>query len=368
MLLLSFSRHSHQRNFIPGFLAHPRTRIVAVADADDSIDTDLQRLNRRHADELGVPYIAGIAEALSRSDVHIVSIAHDIERRSGLAVQAAAAGKHLWIDKFLGATVEECDAVIQAVAANGVRAIVPSYHYSSLVRQSLEALDSGHLGELLGVHVDILFSKGWPQPIDDFKGVPTKPDGQWKYADVKRELLTVGAYGVGLLQACLGEPRMVIAHGGARFFAEHAATTTEDFATMSLTDTAGRIGTLCAGRIGVATHPAGGPAVAHLVGTHATITVDAKRPGLHTYLRDEIVHADYRPDSHDPMQWASGPPTLQPQLTNDPAGLLAALDDLVDALDSDRAPVYSAEQARDNMRIVLAAYRSMGADGVGVDL
>ncbi|SVD96736.1 uncharacterized protein METZ01_LOCUS449590, partial [marine metagenome] len=35
ILLLSFSKHSHQRSFAPLYQAHPRTRIIAVADEPD---------------------------------------------------------------------------------------------------------------------------------------------------------------------------------------------------------------------------------------------------------------------------------------------------------------------------------------------
>jgi predicted dehydrogenase len=370
VLLLSFSRHSHQRNFVPGFVGHADTRIVAVADDDETIDDDLRQLNRRHAAELGVPYVGNIAEALARQDVDIVSIAHDIERRAELAVLAATAGKHLWIDKFLGATLGECDAVVDAVQANGIRAIVPSYHYGSLVQQALTVLASGRLGELLGVHTDVLFSKGWPRPTNRAspRQPPLLPAGRWKYPELKRELLTVGAYSVGLLQACLGTAKTVIAHGRAHFFQEHDDSTTEDFATLTLTDEAGRIGTLCAGRIGVATHPSGGPALARLVGARATISIDAKRPAINAFLRQEIVDAPYQPAKEDPMQWASGPPTQRPPLSADPAGLLAALDDFIGALDENRQPAYSVEQARDNMEILLAGYRSMASGGDAVDL
>lgn len=368
VLLLSFSRHSHQRNFVEGFTEHPRTRIVAVADSDDCIDADLRALNRRHAEQLGVPYVPDVATALQRDDVDIVSIGHDIERRSELAQQAAAAGRHLWIDKFLGANLDECDAVVEAVDTHRVQAIVPSYHYSGLVQQALAAIDSERLGDLLGVHVDVFFAKGWPRPAALIPAAPTAPEDRWKYAEIKRELLTVGAYAVGLLQACLDPPRSVMAHGGARFFAEHAQTQTEDFATLTLTDTSGRIGTLTAGRIGVAAHPAGGPALARLVGTRATLTIDAKRPSLHRFLRSEIVNADHHPSPEDPMQWASGPAALQPSLSPDPAGLRAALDDFIDALDGSRTPRYSVQQARDNMAILLAGYRSMVSGGEVIDL
>lgn len=370
VLLLSFSRHSHQRNFVPLYQAHPRTRVVAVADDDGAIDEDLRQRNRRRAVELGVPYLPRVDEALARSDVDIVSIAHDIERRADLALRAARAGKHLWIDKFLGATLEECDAVVAGVAASGVRAIVPSYHYGSLVRHAREALGTAALGDLLGLHVDVMFSKGWPRPIDPGERRPfQRPAGRWKYPDLKRELLTVGAYAVGLVQACFDAPvTSVVAHGDAWFFPEHARTGTEDFATLALTDGAGRVATLCGGRVGVGTHPAGGPARACLVGTRATVTVDAKRPAAQAFLRDDIVGADYTPADDDPMQWASGPPVLNRALAPDPTGLAAGLDDLVAALDAGRAPAYTVADARDNMEVLLAGYRSIADGGRVVDL
>lgn len=362
VLLLSFSSHSHQRNFVPGFLDHPGTRIVAVADDDDAIDDDLRSLNRQWAQQLGVPYVPCVEEALTREDVDIVSIAHDIERRAHLACQAAAAGKHLWIDKFTGATVAECDAVVDAVRRAAVTSIVPSYHYGALVQRSLAVLNQGQIGDLLGVHVDLMFSKGWPRPVPPAE-TPRDPAGRWKYPDVKRELLTTGSYSVGLLQACLAEPRQISARGGAFFFPEHAATHTEDFASLTLTDAEGRLGSLSAGRIGVATHPSGGPSTARLVGTAGTVTIDAKRPATNLFVRQQIIDADHRPAADDPMQWASGPPSLAPPVSDDPAGLRAALDDLVDALNEERSPAYTVKEARANMAILLAGYRSLATDG-----
>ena len=260
VLLVSFSRHSHQSSFVPLYQAHPRTRIVAVADEDGEIDEPLRQVNRRWARDLGVPYLPRVEDGLRREDVDIVSIAHEIERRSGLAVRAAAAGKHLWIDKFMGADIDECDAVVAAVADSGTRAIVPSFHYGSFVGHALQALRTDPVGELLGVHVDAMFSKGWPRPIADEDRRPFRPAGRWKFDEVKRELLTVGAYAVGLLQACLDRPvTRVAGHGGAFFFPEHARTGTDDFGTLVMSDAAGRPATICGGRIGVATHPAGGP-------------------------------------------------------------------------------------------------------------
>ncbi len=369
VLLVSFSRHSHQTSFVPLYQAHPRTRIVAVADDDGEIDEPLRQVNRRWARELGVPYLPTVEDGLRRGDVDIVSIAHEIERRSDFAVRAAGAGKHLWIDKFMGATVDECDAVVDAVAAAGVRALVPSFHYGSLVSHALQALRDDPVGELLGVHVDAMFSKGWPRPIADEERRPFRPAGRWKFDEVKRELLTVGSYAVGLVQACLDQPvARVAGHGGAFFFPEHARTGTEDFGTLAMSDAAGRCATICGGRIGVATHPAGGPLRAVLVGSRGTVSIDAKRPAAQAFLRPEIVATRYEPNPEDWMQWASGPPVLQPSLAPDTAGLAAGLEELVSALDEDREPSYPVSRARDNMEILLAGYRSICEGGAVVDL
>ena len=360
ILLLSFSKHSHQSSFVPLYQQHPRTRIIAVADEVD-IEPDLKAVNQEWAQQLGVPYIEGVDRALERADVDVVSIGHEIERRADLALRGAAAGKHLWIDKFIGATIDECDAVVRGVEAAGVKSIIPSYIYGELVRQSQAIIESGRLGELLGLHADIMFGKGWPRPIPE----PSSrdlflPPGRWKFPDIKRELLTVGAYSTGLIQQCLGRISHVYGQAGAYFFPEHAAHRAEDFGTLTMTDESGRIATLCAGRIGVAAHAQGGPLQTYLIGTRGSILIDAKSPKLDTFLRHTVVETDYQPSPQDSMQWHSGPPVLGATLMPDNAGLEAGLEELVEALDENRSPSYTVREARDNMEILIAGYLSVG--------
>jgi len=359
VLLVSFSKHSHQPSFVPLYLQHPDTEIVAVADEVD-IDPQLATENERWARELGVPYIVGIDEALKCDDVDLVSIGHEIERRSDIAVRSARSGKHLWIDKFLGATVSECDAAVEAIEENRVKAIVPSFAYGQLVRQSRRVLETGAIGELLGLHIDIMFGKGKPRAIPPSnRSVPFLPPGRWKFPDVKRELLTIGAYAVGLIQACCDSIVEVCGHGGAHFFPEQAAHGTEDCGSLTLVDSKGRTNSLCAARIGTAAHMAGGPARAWLVGTESSVLVDSKRPALDSYLRSDIVDGNYEPSALDPMQWHSGPPTFSKPISSDTAGLACGLDDFISAIAEDRPPLYSARQARELVEILIAGYWSI---------
>lgn len=360
VLLVSFSKHSHQSSFVPAFVEHPRIRIVGVAD-DADIDPYLKPLNRAWSEQLGVPFFEGIEAAVQRDDVDIVSIGHEIERRADIAMLAAGSGKHLWIDKFIGADMQECRAVVDAVDGSGVTTILPSYIYNDLVNQSKRMIDSGFLGELTAIHVDILFGKGIPRPISDAQRKPGfLPPGRWKFPDIKREILTVGAYAVALVQQCFEPIVEVYGQGGAYFFPEHAAHGADDFGTLSLVDRSGRVATISAGRNGIASHGAGGPNQAFLFGTKGTGRIDGKRPGIDTHLRNRIVDGDFSVDEDDPMQWHSGPPTT---LTS--TGLeftRAALDDLVHALDTGARTRFTVRDALDHMEVLLAVYESIVQD------
>ena len=367
VLLLSFSRHGHQRNFVPLFQRHPRIQIVGVADEPD-IYPELEALNQRWAAQLGVPYYPSLDRALAQADAAVVSIAHEQERNAGLAARCAAAGKHLWIDKYVGASVDECEQLARTVAEAGIKSIVPSYAYSQLLQHCRQILATGDLGRLLGVHVEAMFSKGWPQPVATPPRGLLLPPGQWTFPDLKRELLTVGAYAVGLIQECLGPMAWAQGRAGAYFFAEHAATATDDFGMMTLGNTQGQLATLCGARIGVATHPLGGPLKAQLVGTRGTALVDGKRPAIETFLRANLVNAQYQPTAEDPMQWASGSPVVGASLAADPTGLYAGLEDLVAALDEDRQPRYTVQHACELLAMLTAGYQSAAGGGTVVEL
>ena len=312
VLLVSFSKHSHQQHFIPLYQAHPRLRIIGVADYPD-IDPDLRAYNQQWAGQLGVPYSEDLNESIDDPAIDIVSVGCEIERRSALIVRAAEAGKHLWIDKFPGATLAESEASAAAVERAGVRAIIPGYAYGTLAQHTRQVLASGDLGTLLGVHVDVMFGKGWPRPITQRRAF-VAPNGRWKYPDIKRELLTVGAYAVGLIQECLGPIRHVVGHAGAFFFPEHGAHGCDDFGTLTMTDADGRVATLCGGRIGTASHPSR-RAVASVPNRHPPERHHRRQKTRARRLSARLQHRlrlSARPSRSHAVAWRSARPNRRP--------------------------------------------------------
>ncbi|MEZ6059125.1 MAG: Gfo/Idh/MocA family oxidoreductase [Planctomycetaceae bacterium] len=118
-VLLVAGDHTHQPQYADSLAKDPRCRLIGVTD-EDNITPRRRRLNHQLADRLSIPVLPDLQQALRRDDVHIVSICAEPIRRGRIIVQAAQAGKHLYLDKPLAATLEEADAIRDAVRAAGV--------------------------------------------------------------------------------------------------------------------------------------------------------------------------------------------------------------------------------------------------------
>ena len=88
VLLVTGSR-THQENYAPKFAEDPRCRLVGLTDEAD-VSPDRDRWNRELADALGVPFFDSLEKALERSDVHIVSVCSEPERRGRVGTLCCA--------------------------------------------------------------------------------------------------------------------------------------------------------------------------------------------------------------------------------------------------------------------------------------
>lgn len=119
------------------------SRVVAVADLDPG-------LREQSAEARGAAAYSDYRELLADPAVEVVSVCLPHSLHLPVALEAAAAGKHLLVEKPLALNVAECDEVISAVEAAGVTAAVQhnQIYYPPHVR-AREMIDSGELGELL---------------------------------------------------------------------------------------------------------------------------------------------------------------------------------------------------------------------------
>ncbi|MEO6206585.1 MAG: Gfo/Idh/MocA family oxidoreductase [Candidatus Limnocylindrales bacterium] len=104
---------------------------------------------------------------LARSDVDAVVIATPHTTHLSLVEAAAAAGKHVFLEKPMGLTVADCDRMIGACRAAGVRLTVAHItRYTEATRVAHELVQGGSIGALrmISVHriLDGYPNAGWP--------------------------------------------------------------------------------------------------------------------------------------------------------------------------------------------------------------
>ncbi|NQV27400.1 MAG: Gfo/Idh/MocA family oxidoreductase [Rhodopirellula sp.] len=306
-LLLITGNQTHQENYARAFAADDRCRLIGLTD-EDSIPQRRRELNQELADELGIPYFDDLSAAISRDDVDLVSICAEPERRLPLSLACIAAGKHLYLDKDPAPTIDAAWQIARAVDAKGLLTQAFSLVRLPACQQAKQVVDSGELGELIGLHCDVTFAKGIPGTADLTRPRHESPTAsRFTFADSKREFLCVGYYPLILFQWLTGQRfETVDATTANYFFAAHQKNDVEDFASVMLKMGGGIETTITAGRCGWMSHRDYGVHDIRLVGTRGSITIDAQRPRLEVCSDAEPWYQPATAHPEDPMGfWSS---------------------------------------------------------------
>ena len=140
-------------NMIPELRANPNARIAAAADprapARERFERDFG--GRAYADAEGL---------CADPNVDVVYVMTPDEMHAAHTIMAAERGKQVILDKPMGLTLEECDAIIEATDRNGTRVLVG--HSQSLDLPNLkmaEIANSGRLGKVVMIHT--MFYSDW---------------------------------------------------------------------------------------------------------------------------------------------------------------------------------------------------------------
>src|SRR5207244_7514574 len=126
--------HARATNDTPG------ARLICVADVDAGRAAAF-------AETWKCEPFTDYADALKRDDVHIVTIAlpHHLHERA--VVDACSAGKHVFIEKPMADTVEECDRMIAAAEkAKAQLFVAHTQRYFASTIKAKELLHNGSLG------------------------------------------------------------------------------------------------------------------------------------------------------------------------------------------------------------------------------
>lgn len=118
-------------------------RLVIAAD-------ESQHRAREAVDELGYEtWTTDWRAVIEHPDVEAVSVTVPNDLHADVALAAAAAGKHIWIEKPVGRLPEQTAEIAAGIEAAGVRSIVGfNYRQAPAVQHAKRLIDSGALGAI----------------------------------------------------------------------------------------------------------------------------------------------------------------------------------------------------------------------------
>jgi len=363
-VLLVAGDHTHQPNYAEALAADGRCRFVGLTDEAD-VTPRRKRLNEQLAKRLDIPVLPDLQKALARDDVHIVSICAEPIRRGRIAVLAAQAGKHLYLDKPLAGSLEDAHAIVVAVRKAGVVGHMFSQVYSDAANRVRTLFESGELGDLTAIHFDLCFAKGYGGTAK--LGMPreeSRVPKRFELLESKRELSNVGVYPLVQLLSLVGRSvQHVTATTGNYFFAEHQKNDMEDFGQMLLELEGGLVASISVGRTGWRSHPGGALNRVFLIGTKGCASVDAHRPRVEVWGDVEPWRPPKR-NPEDPMgMWATPPEhpfSAKPRQSwlRPPSANSADASHFLDCIEQGRESIVTAELAAATTEILMAGYQS----------
>jgi predicted dehydrogenase len=312
--------------------------IASIANAKVRAVVDLvPEVAERRAVETGATAYTSLDQALARDDVDVVTVCVASGLHADVGVRAAAAGKHLLVEKPIEISLAAADRLIEACDRAGVGLSVVSQHrYDPGPLRLREAIEAGRLGRLILGDAVVK----WYRTQEYFDSAGWR--GTWAM-DGGGALINQAVHYVDLLLWMMGPVRRVFAR--CRTAAHQIEV--EDLAIALVEFENGAVGSLVAS---TAVYPAL-PERLEVTGTEGTVVVEMGEIRAWE-LKDE--RGETGPYGRK-AQWAEPLPSPSPQRW---LAHRAQIADFLDALENGRRPPNDGVEARNTLELILAVYES----------
>ncbi len=295
-------------------------------------------------------YFLGLEKAVADPRVQALSLALPHHLHPSAAQMAAAAGKHVLVEKPIANTLAEADAMISAARKAGtILMVAEDMHFRPAVREAVKAIAGGDVGEPLymNVHAGGLRRPGGWQASKELMGGGVMMD--------------IGVHYVRALRLIMGEPDRVLVTGAMQLNTKMSGEES--------------VQVLFASRYGWQSHMLlswAGPR-----GHCPDIVIAGDRGVLHLWPRSKFY--DYYPAATQPLPAALSyirPAWLAERLIKpemqrvrrtipdaDCLGYLSEMREFLAAVAEDRQPVTGAGDGRRDVEIILNGYESLASGG-----
>ena len=134
--------HVHAGGYANAVMEQPDARVSLVWDDDAA-------RGEEWAKELSVPFEPDLAKALANPEIDAVVVDTPTTDHRRVMIAAAEAGKHIFTEKALATTLEDCRAIAEAVKKSGVKFCISHPQLTSpFVQFCKKAIDEGLIGDI----------------------------------------------------------------------------------------------------------------------------------------------------------------------------------------------------------------------------
>jgi predicted dehydrogenase len=275
--------HVHAKDYFADAARHPDTEVVVAWDDDPD-------RGAAEAERYGLPFEPDLTTLLARPDLDGVIVTTATARHLEVMTAAARAGKAIFTEKVIAATLADTHTIVAAAAAAGVAFTVSLPRlYHGLARTVAAAVDEGVLGRLTLVRARLAH--------DGALTGEAHPDGwlpqRFYHPDEAQggAMLDLGCHPMVLTRRFLGMPERVSASYG-----HVSGRAVEDNAVVTLLYPGGAVGIVETGFVSLRT-----PMTLELQGTAGALVYGAPDEELRLHTAEGWSVLPLLSDATDPF-------------------------------------------------------------------
>jgi predicted dehydrogenase len=184
------------------FKARPETRVLAAYEKNPRRASELQ-------EALGSPLAESYEAVIQNPSIEIVAVTCDPRDKAAMVEKAAAAGKHIFLNKPFCDSLDSARRIAAAVETHRVVLVhdIPMVRVVPVYARLLEEVRAGKHGKVMGYHhlfgmnfpMDFDLKTVWPERLDP----PEKSGGG--------EMTNMGCYAIDYAVSLFGKPKTVTA-------------------------------------------------------------------------------------------------------------------------------------------------------------
>ena len=334
-----------QQVHIPNYIQNPRSKLSAISDSNKETLTNISlKYGIEHTFE-------NYEEMLDSGLVEAVSVCVPTGFHSDVVIKAARKGVHVLCEKPLAPSLGEADEMLKAVAENKIKFSV-GYNLRFLQNhvKVKEYLESGKIGQPIIARANLVTTGPYAADEKSFARETKKRIGC---------LFDSGAHIADLMLWMFGEPLSL----SASFSTHMAGVQVDDAAMVSIKFKSGLLGEISVAWVPIFSYAALETSrQIQIIGAKGTIDSDIFGPSFQFYSPNSMIcklkgKVKLTPTEFDPRNPAEG---LNKSYAKE-------IDSFLESVARDKNPAISGEEARQSLKLILAAYES-GKSGTTISL